>query len=103
MDQEPSTTTVRPPDFTEDPPSVSTSSQLKRGASPSFDCLDNGRKRMKEDNDNVNHDNPVEPTGSDSITKLASELFEQLYCGCCSGLVYKPVLVMPCQHFFCGR
>lgn len=34
---------------------------------------------------------------------LGSEGKDELQCGCCSGLVYKPVLVIPCQHFFCGR
>ncbi len=34
---------------------------------------------------------------------LADELEQELQCGCCSALVYRPVIVSPCQHFFCGR
>ncbi|KNZ81289.1 E3 ubiquitin-protein ligase CHFR, partial [Termitomyces sp. J132] len=34
---------------------------------------------------------------------LADDLARELECGCCSDLVYRPVLVNPCQHFFCGR
>ena len=34
---------------------------------------------------------------------LAEDLGQELECGCCSGLVYKPVVVNPCEHFFCGR
>jgi hypothetical protein len=35
--------------------------------------------------------------------KLVESLVEELTCGCCSAIVYRPVVVMPCQHFFCGR
>jgi E3 ubiquitin-protein ligase CHFR len=34
---------------------------------------------------------------------LAADLAEELECGCCSAVVYRPVVVMPCQHYFCGR
>ena len=44
-----------------------------------------------------------EPSVSESIVNFVDELAQELQCGCCSELVYKPVLVMPCQHFFCGR
>lgn len=79
---------------------VPTRSLLKRRvSSPSFETL--SRKRIKDDNtladDAANHFNSV------SFESFLDELSEQLYCGCCSDLVYKPVLVMPCQHFFCGR
>ncbi|KLO16760.1 hypothetical protein SCHPADRAFT_822691 [Schizopora paradoxa] len=33
---------------------------------------------------------------------LAEDLGQELECGCCSGLIYKPVVVNPCEHFFCG-
>ncbi|KAH9922815.1 uncharacterized protein BXZ73DRAFT_51208 [Epithele typhae] len=33
---------------------------------------------------------------------LAENLEEELQCGCCSAIVYRPVVVVPCQHFFCG-
>lgn len=34
---------------------------------------------------------------------LAEDLGQELECGCCAGLIYKPVVVNPCEHFFCGR
>jgi hypothetical protein len=34
---------------------------------------------------------------------LVADLAQELECGCCSAVVYRPVVVMPCQHFFCGR
>lgn len=40
---------------------------------------------------------------ADVEVQLVEVLAEDLQCACCSELVYKPVLVVPCQHFFCGR
>jgi hypothetical protein len=34
---------------------------------------------------------------------LVADLAQELECGCCAAVVYRPVVVMPCQHFFCGR
>lgn len=34
---------------------------------------------------------------------IIDDLGQELECGCCSALVYRPVIVNPCQHFFCGR
>lgn len=34
---------------------------------------------------------------------FVEELAQELQCGCCAALVYRPVVVAPCQHFFCGR
>ena len=59
------------------------------------------RKRLKEDSD-LDAQMLVEPEQSRD-SKIADHLSEELQCGCCSELVYRPVLVMPCQHFFCGR
>ena len=68
------------------------SSLLKRRASPSFDCIDDRRmKKVKDGNQ------------ADVEVQLVEVLAEDLQCACCSELVYKPVLVVPCQHFFCGR
>jgi E3 ubiquitin-protein ligase CHFR len=78
-----------------------TGSSLKRPASPSFEGLEeDSRKRMKD-----NHlQQSDEPTPNLPITlSLVDELAQELQCGCCSELVYKPVIVAPCQHFFCGR
>ena len=75
---------------------------LKRRASPSFECPeDNSRKRLKEEPGDMTHQ--PQPNISESTTSFVDELAQELQCGCCSELVYKPVLVMPCQHFFCGR
>jgi hypothetical protein len=79
-------------------------SLLKRSASPSFDCVDDNRKRMKQDKDDYNCSDPFQtPVGIDGEVKFADVLADDFQCGCCSELVYKPVLVIPCQHFFCGR
>jgi hypothetical protein len=34
---------------------------------------------------------------------LLEDMAQELECGCCAAIVYRPVVVMPCQHFFCGR
>ncbi|KAF5338926.1 hypothetical protein D9611_008728 [Ephemerocybe angulata] len=74
---------------------------LKRAASESFESDDQPvRKRLKEDSDQGMDMTVDEQRSRDS--KVADELSEELQCGCCSELVYRPVLVMPCQHFFCG-
>ncbi|KAG6903253.1 hypothetical protein C0995_000148 [Termitomyces sp. Mi166 len=82
------------------------SSSLKRSASEaSFGGCegDNSRKRMKEDKVSA----PKAVDNSDATlstisSTLADDLARELECGCCSDLVYRPVLVNPCQHFFCG-
>ncbi|KAF8582819.1 hypothetical protein K439DRAFT_1661584 [Ramaria rubella] len=33
---------------------------------------------------------------------VIEELTQELKCGCCTELCYNPVIVNPCQHFFCG-
>jgi E3 ubiquitin-protein ligase CHFR len=45
----------------------------------------------------------LEATSTIDGAALATDLAQELECGCCSAVVYKPVVVMPCQHFFCGR
>lgn len=77
---------------------------LKRSASASFnDVLDESvsRKRMKEE-----HNVPEQAEGTvvpADESALADQLAQELQCGCCSELVYRPVIVAPCHHFFCGR
>ncbi|KAG6836142.1 hypothetical protein H0H93_010975 [Arthromyces matolae] len=79
---------------------------LKRTASSSFEGCEGeqSRKRLKEDKDQTlteadKHDSAL-PAVSPSIV---DDMARELECGCCSALVYRPVLVNPCQHFFCGR
>lgn len=81
-----------------------TSMSLKRRASPAFEGMEdeNSRKRMKEASDTRALDARNVDDETAGLT-LADELAQELRCGCCSELVYRPVLVMPCQHFFCGR
>jgi hypothetical protein len=84
------------------PSSPRLSLSLKRRASSSFECPeDNSRKRLKEEPEDMAH--RPEPSVSETNPNFVDELAQELQCGCCSELVYKPVLVMPCQHFFCGR
>jgi len=76
---------------------------LKRRASPSFEGLEeDSRKRMKGD-DNLEQCDESMPNALSITYTLADELAQELQCGCCSELVYRPVIVAPCQHFFCGR
>ncbi|KAI6027655.1 hypothetical protein BKA83DRAFT_4232205 [Pisolithus microcarpus] len=41
-------------------------------------------------------------TAMNKYSVLVEDLVQELQCGCCSELVYRPVVVSPCQHFFCG-
>ncbi|KAJ7600828.1 hypothetical protein C8J56DRAFT_911399 [Mycena floridula] len=70
---------------------------LKRRASTPLENGESSRKRIKED---LNHE-PQQSDQADQLT-FAEDLEQELQCGCCSELVYRPVLVSPCQHFFCG-
>jgi hypothetical protein len=82
---------------------------LKRPASPSFEGLQENtcRKMVKEDTDGSTacQSNTESPSISNNNVEisLVEELAQELQCGCCSELVYRPVVVAPCQHFFCGR
>ncbi|KAF8258211.1 hypothetical protein EI94DRAFT_1780947 [Lactarius quietus] len=75
---------------------------LKRRASSTFDSRgDNSRKRLKEDlppNETTDPQAPALISGS----QLADDLEQELFCGCCSAVLYRPVIVYPCQHYFCG-
>ncbi|KAF9454800.1 hypothetical protein P691DRAFT_804160 [Macrolepiota fuliginosa MF-IS2] len=86
--------------FTTTPISASLSSSLglkRRASSPLSDpAVEGSRKRLKEDTSNQ------EKGGSYQDSRFIEELAQELQCGCCAELVYKPVLVLPCQHFFCG-
>ncbi|KAJ7486031.1 hypothetical protein B0H11DRAFT_1805987 [Mycena galericulata] len=88
-------------------PPRSQQGSLKRSASDSFnEVLDESisRKRMKEEHEE-DSEGP-EQAGSAVVpaddAALAEQLAQELQCGCCNDLVYRPVLVAPCQHFFCG-
>jgi hypothetical protein len=82
---------------------------LKRPASPSFEGLQENtcRKRIKGDTDEStacqSNDELLSITSDNTAITLVEELAQELQCGCCSELVYRPVVVAPCQHFFCGR
>ncbi|KAK0187938.1 hypothetical protein F5146DRAFT_1061399 [Armillaria mellea] len=83
---------------------------LKRRASSSFDGLldDTSRKRVKGDNRSIEAgavaSSNATPSQAIAINGAAfvDELAQELQCGCCSELLYRPVIVSPCQHFFCG-
>lgn len=78
---------------------------LKRRVSSSFEGLeqDVNRKRLKEQRDEV----PTHIISDDGVLMtqgtFADDLAEELNCGCCSSICFRPVVVFPCQHFFCGR
>ncbi|KAI9573642.1 hypothetical protein HD554DRAFT_911186 [Boletus coccyginus] len=99
----------RPPHATPDTtPSLapddqpSTTSTLKRPPSPSFEGVDDEitRKRFKEDPSEDMAFMPIASTSKYDV--LVEDLAQELQCGCCAELVYRPVVVSPCQHFFCG-
>ncbi|KAI0269792.1 hypothetical protein BC834DRAFT_819972 [Gloeopeniophorella convolvens] len=75
---------------------------LKRRASSTFDARgDSARKRLKEDappDEGADAQAPALISGK----QLADDLEQELLCGCCSALLYRPVIVYPCQHYFCG-
>ena len=89
--------------------SSSTGATLKRRASSSFEDVQEeaSRKRLKDDYQDTPPDgsNGAEESTAANIDgkALADELEQELQCACCSALVYRPVVVVPCQHFFCGR
>lgn len=59
---------------------------------------------MKEEHEDA--ESPEQAGGvvvASGNSALAEQLAQELQCGCCNDLVYRPVLVAPCQHFFCGR
>ena len=83
--------------------SASATAPLKRSASEAFEDASDDEtthKKMKDSSKDANGDDGgANPYG----VTLANNLEEELQCGCCSAIVYRPVVVNPCQHFFCGR
>ncbi|KAF8895547.1 hypothetical protein BD779DRAFT_736465 [Infundibulicybe gibba] len=69
----------------------------KRTASLSVEMLQNDAGRRKKTK--AEAEAPNSPAND---VALVEELSQELQCGCCSELVYQPVIVSPCQHFFCG-
>jgi len=95
-------TTVSDPTLRTYPPPPT---NLKRPASPSYEsdpANDGSRKRIKG-NIGEGTDSSLIYSALTVNCNLVEELAAELLCGCCSELVYRPVLVTPCQHFFCGR
>lgn len=76
---------------------------LKRTASSSFDKTEEGTSRKRQKGDVEDKQDAPEAREIVDGQVLADELEQELQCGCCSALVYRPVVVSPCQHFFCGR
>ncbi|KAI0720449.1 hypothetical protein C8T65DRAFT_791392 [Cerioporus squamosus] len=85
---------------------TSATASLKRSAAEAFeDASDEEATSHKKIRDETR---PAVPGDEDEHGKtvdgsgLADNLEEELQCGCCSAIVYRPVVVAPCQHFFCG-
>ena len=88
------------PDFI-GPPHTSVASLKRRATSSPEDAESStSRKKLREDMSGEVSATPEEPINGQV---LADELEQELQCGCCAALVYRPVVVSPCQHFFCGR
>ena len=86
-------------------PSQTSTMSLKRAASYTFEDAEgsSSRKRLKEDAAGPNAQSSALGGPQATGVALADEMEQELQCGCCAALVYRPVLVSPCQHFFCGR
>jgi E3 ubiquitin-protein ligase CHFR len=86
-------------------PSLNTPVTSKRRASDTFENLhqDNGRKRQREAMEELPTKSGVIEDPAVDVNALVEDLTQELRCGCCSALVYRPVVVSPCEHFFCGR
>ncbi|OBZ71229.1 hypothetical protein A0H81_08387 [Grifola frondosa] len=82
----------------------SSGATLKRRASLTFEGMqdDSSRKRAREDLGEYKGICESDQNAAVDGVALANNLEEELQCGCCSALVYRPVVVSPCQHFFCG-
>ncbi|KAI8969631.1 hypothetical protein BD414DRAFT_502933 [Trametes punicea] len=77
--------------------------RLKRSASQAFmDFIGVSAKRIREDIGDLGGGEEVDGGAKVDGDALADNLEEELQCGCCSAIVYRPVVVAPCQHFFCG-
>lgn len=79
---------------------------LKRPLSATHDDDDlNTRKKLKGDMDmdrsNSGKNGEEIPTAVNGDA-LAEDLAQELMCPCCSDLVYKPVVILPCDHISCG-
>lgn len=100
-------------------PGSTTIHNLKRHASLTFEGLDeDSRKRAKVIETSMEADvpqaNPTLDEGADTqsatlssestpSSNMLDDLETELLCGCCSALIYRPVIVYPCEHYFCGR
>lgn len=60
---------------------------------------DTKRKRLSDDNANGG---PLPADGTDA-NRLVEDIGLELSCGCCAALCYNPVILLPCQHYYCGR
>lgn len=63
------------------------------------------RKRVKVEGEAWTQGEASSSSGSTAVDgrRLLGDLTEELECPCCSATVYRPVIVLLCQHFFCGR
>lgn len=99
-----------------DPVSPATSTRsLKRSAdmlNSDDERQDNKRKRLSDDEKEsetpgASTSTAHAPTGAamDGVdaSKLVEEIGLELSCGCCTEMCYNPIIVLPCQHYYCGR
>ena len=84
---------------------TSATPRLKRPLSTTHDDEElTDRKRLKEDMALSNSGNDLKDTSTIVVNgdALADDLAQELMCPCCSDLVYKPVVILPCDHISCG-
>lgn len=72
------------------------------------DRQDTKRKRRSVEPEEPS-ENPVASTSKQEVVgdgtnaaKLVEEMGIELTCGCCTEMCYNPVIVLPCQHYYCG-
>jgi hypothetical protein len=96
----------------ESPVSPATSVRsLKRSAEmieEDQDRQDSKRKRLSTEME-TKEDQPVASTSQTTVhdgtdaQRLVEEMDMELTCGCCAAICYNPVIILPCQHYYCGR
>lgn len=94
---------TRPGPITLPEASASATAPLKRSASEAFEEVSDDEGTHKKLKDSGGNGKGVDGGANRDRVTLADNLEEELQCGCCSAIVYRPVVVNPCQHFFCGR
>ncbi|KAF8318454.1 hypothetical protein DL93DRAFT_2075880 [Clavulina sp. PMI_390] len=71
---------------------------------PMIPTADKGKGRMTDEapTSTSSANSRSAPDDDSRNQRVVEDLEAELSCGCCAGLVYRPMILQPCQHFFCG-